>query len=72
MKPKRILLIIFMFVFFLLMTASAVFFIEGAFRCLNCFFTGEEPNAMEWLGLLIVSIFGATVAIVYYICDTEE
>lgn len=72
MKPKRILAIIFMFVFFILMTASALVFIEGAFRCLNCFFTGEDPSAMEWLGLLIVSLFGATVAIVYYICDTEE
>ena len=72
MKPKRILTIVFMFIFFLLMTASALFFIEGAFRCLNSIFANEEPDFMEWLGLLIVSLFGATVAIVYYICDTEE
>ena len=71
MKPKKILFLIFMFVFFILMTASALFFVEGAFRCLNCLFTNEEPNTMEWLGLLIVSTLGATVMLVYYICDND-
>ena len=72
MKPKRILTIIFMFMFFILMTASALFFVTGAFRCINYLFTEADPNYMEWIGLLIVSLLGATVAIVYYICDTEE
>ena len=71
-KIKKALEVIFVLLFFMILTAATIVFIVGAFKWASSVLNNTTPQVLEWICVSIIALIGGALGALWYLLDTDE